>query len=78
MRRQAWLPLFLGATVVTIALELWASFDGNDETDPWTDLLVAYVPEEVTFAAIGALALWLPLHFWRRYRQREGTRTNVR
>lgn len=67
MRRQVWLPLFLGATVVTIALELWASFDGNDETDPWTDLLVAYVPAEVTALLIGGLTVWLFAHFGIRY-----------
>lgn len=57
-------------TVAAIGLELWASFDGSDETEPWTSLIVTYVPDEVAFAAIGALVLWLPIHFYRRYKRK--------
>lgn len=70
MKRNAWRIGFLAVTALAVMLELVASFDSDPETDPWTDLLVRYVPMEVTFAAIGALLLWLPLHFWLRYRRR--------
>lgn len=59
--------MFLGLTAVVLGMELFASFDGNTETEPWTGLIVDYVPDEVTFAAIGALILWLPIHFAIRY-----------
>lgn len=65
---------FLAVTAVALGAELFASFDSSDATEPWTDLITTYVPEEVTFAAIGALVLWLPLHFWFRYRRRTQSR----
>lgn len=65
--RNWWRVAFLGLTTLVLGMELWAGFDGNASTDPWTDMLVAYVPAEVVFAAIGALALWLPVHFGIRY-----------
>jgi hypothetical protein len=58
---------FLSATATVLAWELVASFDGDPETMPWTDMIVKYVPGEVTAAAIGALCLWLPVHFGLRY-----------
>lgn len=67
MKRAPWLSGFLGVTVIALAAELWASFDGNPQTEPWTDLIVRYVPGEVTAALIGALLLWLPVHFGLRY-----------
>jgi hypothetical protein len=71
--RDAWLCTFLAITALAIMLELLAAFDGDPNTDPWTDLIVKYVPMEVTFAVIGALCAWLPLHFgiryWRRSRR---------
>ncbi len=65
---------FLAVTLAALGLELWASFDGSDATEPWTDLLVEYVPGEVAAAVIGALVLWLPIHFWLRYRRKTQSR----
>ena len=59
--------VFLLLTLAAVGLELLHAFDGDPTTDPWTDLIVEYVPGEVTMAAIGALALWLPIHFGIRY-----------
>jgi hypothetical protein len=39
----AWIIGFLGVTVVAVGAELWASFDGDPDTAPWTDLIVRYV-----------------------------------
>lgn len=64
---------FLGVTATALVIELVASFDGSDSTVPWTDLLVEYVPGEVTVAAIGALCLWLPVHFGLRYYRKDRT-----
>lgn len=65
---------FLAVTVVALGAELWASFDSSDATEPWTDLITDHVPGEVTTAAIGALVLWLPIHFWLRYRRKAQSR----
>jgi hypothetical protein len=70
-RRAVWTLAFLGVTTVAIIAELWASFDSDPQTDPWTDLIVRHIPAEITFALIGALCLWLPLHFWIRYRRKQ-------
>jgi anti-sigma-K factor RskA len=67
VRRNWWRTAFLSVTAVAILMELWASFDRNPETDPWTDLIVAYIPMEITALAIGGLALWLVVHFGLRY-----------
>lgn len=72
--RNLWRAGFLGVTLLAVALELWASFDGNPSTDPWTDLITAYIPWEITAAAVGALALWLPAHFGVRYWRRRKDR----
>jgi hypothetical protein len=58
---------FLAATAATVGWELFASFDGNPQTSPWTDLIVTYIPGEVTTALVGALVVWLPVHFGLRY-----------
>ena len=65
--QKRWMVAFLGVTVLGILLELVAAFDPTMETIPWTDLIVEYVPWEISAAVFGALALWLPLHFGYRY-----------
>lgn len=69
-RKHAFRWGFLAVTVVALGTELWASFDSSDATEPWTDLITDHVPGEVTAAAIGALVLWLPIHFWLRYKRK--------
>jgi hypothetical protein len=69
-RRTAWIAAFLTTTAAALIAECWASWDSSPDTVPWTDLIVAHVPGEVTAAAIGALVVWLPLHFAIRYRRR--------
>lgn len=71
-RRAAWTTGFLSLTLFALVAELWASFDGDPVTDPWTDLIVRHIPGEITAVAIGGLSLWLPVHFgiryWRKHR----------
>lgn len=78
-KRNGWRAGFLTVTALAIVAELVASFDKSDETDPWTDLIVEYVPGEVTAVLIGGLAVWLPVHFGLRYwRRAKNSRTDVR
>jgi hypothetical protein len=65
--KNVWRWAFLGLTALVILMELFASFDGSANTDPWTELIVTYIPAEIAFAAIGALCLWLIVHFGLRY-----------
>ena len=67
-RAKVFTAVFLGITGLAIGLEIWASVDSNPDTIPWTWLLVNYVPWEVPLAVFGALVVWLPIHFYVRYR----------
>jgi hypothetical protein len=69
-RRTWWVAAFLAVTSAALGAECWASWDGSPDTMPWTDLIVRYVPGEVTLAVLGALLVWLPVHFFVRYRRR--------
>lgn len=75
-RRNWWRVAFLGLTALVIGMEFWAAWDGNEDTDPWTDLIVAYVPDEVFALVFTGLVGWLVVHFgrryWRKARPRDG------
>lgn len=71
VKRNLWRSVFLGATGLAIAMEVFAAVDGNPSTEPWTSLIVQYVPAEVTFLAIGGLTTWLFIHFGKRYAKRK-------
>lgn len=60
---------FLGVTAVALVTECWFAWDGDPETDPWTDLIGDYVPWQAALAVFGALLLWVPAHFIVRYRR---------
>lgn len=70
MRRWVWVAGFLTATAAALVAECWASWDSDPDTVPWTELIVTYIPGEVTLAVLGALVVWLPAHFLVRYRRR--------
>lgn len=77
MIRGGWKSIgFLGATAAVVGWEVFASWDGDRGTLPWTDLIVTYVPGEVTAVLLGGLIAWLPVHFglryWRKARGRRG------
>lgn len=69
--------VFLGATTAVLGWEVYASWDSDPDTCPWTDLIVTYLPGEVTAVLIGGLLAWLPLHFAIRYRRRGKTRRSA-
>jgi hypothetical protein len=62
---------FLIITGLAVVWELVASFDSSANTEPWTDLIADHVSPWITFSVIGVLVLWLPLHFWQRYKRKE-------
>lgn len=69
-KRNLWRLGFLGVTVLALTGELVASFDSSEETEPWTVLIITFIPWEVGVAALGALVLWVPIHFYVRYRKK--------
>lgn len=62
--------IFLGLTAIVLGLEILFSADGNPDTEPWTILIVENINGELVFAAIGALTVWLFVHFGIRIKER--------
>ena len=62
-----WRIAFLGLTLLLLGMEGWAAWDNNDDTEPWTDLIVKYVPGEVFALVFAGLFGWLIVHFGLRY-----------
>ena len=74
-QRNAWRAGFLLVTAGALVMECAAAWDGNPNTDPWTDLITTYIPWQVALAAFGALVIWVPTHFWVAYRRRMQARS---
>ncbi|HEX6038898.1 hypothetical protein [Longimicrobium sp.] len=70
MTRRRWIRAFVAVFAVWLAMELWSSFDKDPDTVPFTWILVDHVSWELLLFVFGALALWLPPHFYIRYRRR--------
>ena len=70
MNRWRYRLPFLTFTALVILNECWFAWDGNPETEPWTELIVTYIPDEVTMLAIAGLSGWLVVHFGKRYWKR--------
>lgn len=76
-KRGKWVAAFLSVTALALVLEVWASYDKSPDTVPWTDLIVQYIPGEITALLIGGLCLWLVVHFGIRYwRKHKGDKAN--
>lgn len=72
-KAKIWTSVFLGITALAIGLELVAAWDSSDDTHPWTNLIVNYVPMELFVFLWGGLAIWGGIHFGVRYaRKRKG------
>jgi len=67
IQKTHWITGFLTLTALAIVAECFAAFDDSTETIPWTDLIVEYIPGEIFAVALGALMLWVPVHFGIRY-----------
>jgi len=68
--RNLWRTGFLGLTVGALVAECVGAWDGNPNTDPWTDLITTYVPWQLALTVFAALAAWVPVHFVVAYRRR--------
>lgn len=62
--------VFLALTAATVGMEIWFATDGDPASEPWTSLLVEFVPGPVTAVAIVVLLWWLPPHMLDAYRKR--------
>jgi hypothetical protein len=72
-----WTVVFLALTAAPITMELVAGLDTDPNTVPWTQLITRYVPWELALALYAALAAWLPIHFYVRYRRKGGRRSGA-
>jgi hypothetical protein len=66
-KRQKFLIVFLGYTFMSIALELYAVLDGKSWTEPWTELIVKFIPRIIGVPLVLAFSMWLSVHFLSRY-----------
>lgn len=69
--KTKWTIGFLGVTALAVFLELFAVFDGNPETLPWTNLFVDNIPFQIGFSIVCLFAGWLVKHFYTAYKNRK-------
>lgn len=62
--------VFLSVTGVAVGWEVAAVVNPHDDLVPWTDLIAAYIPPEIAWAAILLLISWLPGHMIEAYARR--------
>jgi len=62
---------FFGITALAIFLELLASFDADPNTLPWTSHIATYIPVWIGLHLIVGFAIWLVVHFVKRYRKQK-------
>ena len=67
MEKKWWAIGFLGITALAVFLELFAAFDGNPNTLPWTDFIVTYIPVWIGLPIVILFAIWLIAHFIKNY-----------
>ncbi len=66
--RQLWWRILMALLVAgAVAAELVAALDRSEWTEPWTTLIIRYVPAWVTLPVIVLFAAWLLVHFGKRY-----------
>ncbi len=65
-----WRVAFLGVTATAIVMELIAAWDPNPDTEPWTHLIVRYIPSPIAMAVIVFGGKWTYDHFFHEYRKR--------
>lgn len=65
-----WLLLVL--TLLSIGTEVYgAAVVRDSKVDTWTEFIVEWVPWELSLAVYGALAIWVPVHFYVNYREKK-------
>ena len=65
--KYKWRLAFLGVTALAIAMELFSIFDGNAETEPWTTLIITYIPEWAFWTFLVGGVAWVVMHFKKWY-----------
>lgn len=69
--------LILALTLVWLAWELIAAYDGSPDTWPLTHLVIKYLPPWIYFPAAVLLAAFLVWHFWPTGRSGRHTRRKI-
>ena len=60
---KKWTTGFFGVTILAVGLELWAIFDGSDNTTPWTSYFINFFPWYIGMPIVVGFAAWLVHHF---------------
>ena len=69
MDKKIWIKSFLGITGIAIVMELIAAFDKNEDTIPWTLLIVENIPPIIGLPIIFSFVIWLIIHFFNAYKK---------
>lgn len=76
VKYRRWTLSFLLATavgvLVPVGMEIWAVTDGSDNTAPWTEYVIRFIPwwgSLLAYLGLVVLVGWLALHFVNGYRR---------
>lgn len=67
LKHLAWVTGILGAFVVWLGMELVAVLDGKPWTEPFTDIVVGFIPAGVGIPLVTGFSTWLEIHFVSRW-----------
>ena len=67
LKHLAWMVGILGAFVVWLGMELFAVLDHRAWTEPFTDIVVGFLPAGVGIPTVIGFSLWLMIHFVSRW-----------
>lgn len=67
VKKYAWRAGFLGVTALAVAMEIFAIYDGDTNTEPYTRMILDYIPANIFFLLFGAAGLWVVWHFVKYY-----------
>lgn len=69
--KTKWTIGFLLVTIIAVAMELWAVYDGSPDTQPWTTLYINNIPMWIGVPIVVFFATWLVKHFYTYYKNRK-------
>lgn len=65
--KTRWTIVIVGTFLTWLGEEIWALADASPNTQPFTDIVVHYVPRVVGIPSMVFFALWLGVHFISRW-----------
>jgi len=67
LKHLAWVIGILSAFVAWLGMELFAVLDGQSWTEPFTDIVVGFIPSGVGIPLVIFFTVWMQVHFVSRW-----------